>query len=77
MLVFVSLFYKRALFSNKSRSNFSECTRGSSFPLSPHALAGTLAGTGRGTPVEGTVISDLNELRSILSDLLWAKPSAV
>ena len=64
------LFYKRALFDNKSRGNFSERTWGSSLPLSPH----TSAGTGRSTPVEGTLVSDLNEQRSTLSDLLWYEP---
>ena len=60
------LFYKSALFDNKSRGNINERTWGSSLPLSPH----TLTGTGRGTPVEGTLVSDLNEQRSTLSDLL-------
>ena len=56
----------RALFDNKSRDNISERTWGSSLPLSPH----TLAGTGRSTPVEGTLVGDLNKRRSTLSDLL-------
>ena len=59
----------RALFDNKSRGNISERAWGSSLLLSPHALAGT----GRGTPVEGTLFSDLNEQRSTLSDL-WSGP---
>ena len=61
------LFYKCALFNNKSRGNISKRTWGSSIPHSPHALAGT----GHGTPVEGTLVSDLNEQRSTLSDLFW------
>ena len=60
----------RALFENKSRGNISERTWGSSLLLSPHALAGT----GHGTPVKGTLVSDLNEQRSTLSDLLWSGP---
>ena len=61
------LFYKCTLFDNRSRGNISEHTWGSSLLLSPHASSGT----GHGMPVEGTLVSDINEAWSTLSDLLW------
>ena len=64
--LFLNKLFKSVLFDNKSLGNIRERTWGSSLLPSPH----TLAGTGRGTPVEGTLVSDLNEQGSTLSDLL-------